>query len=252
MDPLDEFLQHFVRGYLLSDLQEMLKIGTELHRVESKDGHCAYPIVMTLMAGIEVLGVLAGHKEPYTFQDENEKWKTVDGQKQFTRYWTKYLYPKDQRPKWNGVGSDIYQLVRNGLDHTFVAKLPIKVSRQQPKKHLLATPDRSVVNIDADQLAADFADSYKRFAADVARTSETEKPNRHTATDRLRELMENMARATAASARSLENLDVDPSVAEVPGTSSFGAVPGASGMQLTASYVPTTFFNPGLWGKSPY
>ena len=87
---LDQYLEQFIEGYLLEDLRSMAPIRAAKGK---RYGAVGYPMVMTVLSGIEILGVLTSRA---TFNPDNgagrfsEFWKTlhVSGSASFpaTRY----------------------------------------------------------------------------------------------------------------------------------------------------------------------
>jgi hypothetical protein len=132
---LPAFLEQVVEGYLLADLDS-------LQRAEPRaDGHgaCVYPMVMTTCAGIELLGKLS---------------TGGDRAKGFTHYWSTYLYNNRSEHE----GTVIYQAVRHGLAHLFLAKSNVQI-RKSDGQHLAFNEDGRLC-LNATQLATDFARSY--------------------------------------------------------------------------------------------
>lgn len=140
---LDEFIERFIEGYLFHDLREMAKI-----RVPNYGG-CGYPMVMTTLAGIELLGVLTSEKD-YSEQH---------GDNRFREFWQRYLYPTS--PRRQAMADLMYQLVRNGLAHTYMTKPGFVVTKGYDGRHLSKTSgDEEIIVIDALTLAEDFELAY--------------------------------------------------------------------------------------------
>jgi hypothetical protein len=144
------FLQQVVEGYLFHDLETM-----RTAEVKTKDGHCGYPMVMSCMAGAELLGLLSG-KTPF---GPSEATKEPTPSLSFVRYWSEYLYTTSPR---RDAGFSLYQLLRHGVAHTFAGKEPIGVTRHESARHLTNGLYQGVpmVVVDGDQLFADFKASY--------------------------------------------------------------------------------------------
>jgi hypothetical protein len=140
--PVEAFLAKFVEGYLFKDLQSMRDAQPI---PPSHDGAAGYPLLVTTMAGIELLGALLSPKN----------FDKLAGRPYFIDYWERFLYP--QAPERN-VADAIYRLVRNGIAHAFVVKGDIHVYKNEPGKHL--KNDNGVISIDAVALSQRFEASY--------------------------------------------------------------------------------------------
>ena len=144
---LDQFLEQFVEGYLLQDLQAMKAIPPPPGEVY---GAVVYPLLMTALSGIELLGVLTSTS---TFDPEN-------GRSCFVSFWKDYVYadgPASQR-----LGDLVYEFIRHPLAHSFLTKPMIVVTKSHDPGHLGQTAD-GVFHIDALTLADDFEAAYKRL-----------------------------------------------------------------------------------------
>ncbi len=144
---IEEFLERYVAGYLLSDLRAMLAVPAP---EPGKYGACGFSIVLVTLAGVELMGFLTSD------QDFNPNY----GRQYFRQFWSEFLYPEDQ-DRIAAAGS-IYNLVRHGLAHTFLTKPGIIVSTQRhgTKNHLSRLADGSL-QIDACALADDFMRAFK-------------------------------------------------------------------------------------------
>jgi hypothetical protein len=138
---LDAFLGKFIEGYLFSDLETMKGAGPAS---PAADGHLGYPMFTAFASGVELLGFL--------MSDGTDAFKARRPYQNFVSYWTEYLYPDEPR---RGAGMSIFQLIRNGVAHAFVAKAPT-VAKRGP--HLVNV--EGVVRVDAVQLADDLKASY--------------------------------------------------------------------------------------------
>src|SRR5262245_20741877 len=118
---LEQYLKHFIEGYLFEDLRSMAAVKLAPTR---KYGGVGYPMVMSTLAGIEVLGVLTSDKE-FT------GWK---GNKSFRDFWRDYLYP--HRPERQDIGGAIYELVRHGLVHSYITKPSFTVTKCNHSAHM--------------------------------------------------------------------------------------------------------------------
>jgi hypothetical protein len=123
---LDHFLEKFVEGYLFGDLRAMARI-----RVPDGEqyGGAGYPMVMTTMAGIELLAALTSER-PF------DKW---DGQRSFRDFWQHALY-RDQRER-HQIANLVYELVRQPLAHTFMTKPIVEIRKARDSNHLCRVGD---------------------------------------------------------------------------------------------------------------
>ncbi|NTV41355.1 MAG: hypothetical protein HGA61_03730 [Candidatus Moranbacteria bacterium] len=77
---IDKFLEQFVEGYMFGDIENMLKIKLEEGR---NYGACGYPIMMTVLSGMELLGDLLSEK---SIKPNSEL-----GNENFLKFWDKYF-----------------------------------------------------------------------------------------------------------------------------------------------------------------
>jgi hypothetical protein len=76
---IDQYLEQFIEGYLLEDLHSMAPIRLTPGK---RYGAVGYPMLMTVLSGIDVLGALTSRA---TFQKDN-------GADRFSEYWKQYVY----------------------------------------------------------------------------------------------------------------------------------------------------------------
>jgi hypothetical protein len=141
---LDEYLTQFVEGYLLEDLHSMASITLAPGK---QHGAVGYPMVMTALSGIEVLGVLTARTK---FSPDN-------GAARFRDFWRQYVYA--DRPAFQRLDALVYEMVRHGLAHSYLAKPMIRVTKHKDPNHLCRVND-SVLVLDALTLADDFEKAY--------------------------------------------------------------------------------------------
>lgn len=200
---IDDFLNRNVDEYLIEDLRKLKRLKPAKGKTA---GGAGYPLVMTALAGIELLGALASAS---TFNKNA-------GSTYFSDYWKNFLYETD--PTRAGLHEIVYQLVRHGLAHVFVMKGDIVVVKGPKKRgskgtksaavhHLAFEPPKTLV-LDAAQLADDLIDSYNtRFKAKLA-VSRADMQNRldemeKAYTNQAANLMSATASPSTASATSL-------------------------------------------------
>src|SRR5713226_2228254 len=107
---LREFLKTVIDGYLLHDLENMVTFTPK----EGTDGAMGYPIMVEIIAGMELLGALL-MTDTIDFSTEGK-----DGNNYFKNYWDNYFSYLD--PTYMAYRSLFRQLIRNGIAHNFVGK----------------------------------------------------------------------------------------------------------------------------------
>jgi hypothetical protein len=101
----EDFLNQFVDGYLLGDLQSMADIPPK-----PGYGNVGYPLVLSTLTGCELIGGL--------LSDSTWTHRSRDARKHFAYFWNSHLYPgRDSE-----LAGALYQLLRNGIAHCFAAK----------------------------------------------------------------------------------------------------------------------------------
>lgn len=137
------FLEHDIEGYLFHDLRVMQAATVP---PEAPGGGLGYPLLMTSLAGIELLGAVLS----------TGPFDTRHGRDYFKDYWQRFLYPG--RPPGPEVDI-VYQLARHGIAHNFLLKGPLGVTKGEPAHHLKRAGSRFL--IDAATLADHLIDSYE-------------------------------------------------------------------------------------------
>jgi hypothetical protein len=143
---LDEYLEQFIEGDLLEDLHSMAPVRL----AEGKRyGAVGYPMVMTVLSGIEVLGVLISRS----------RYNANNGAARFGEFWKQYMYC--DRPAFQRLDSLMYDFIRHGLAHAFMTKPMVRVTKHRDSAHLCRTCDH-VLCVDALTLADDFEIAYQQ------------------------------------------------------------------------------------------
>jgi hypothetical protein len=127
-----------VEDYVLGDLDSMAEIEWK------ETGAVCYPMVMTVLAGCELLGRLAGAP----------KGLEVD------RYWTQFMAEVDSR--YGELAALAQHLLRHELMHSYFTKPGVGVVRGKPEAHLRFADEMLILN--CLELANDFRESYERHA----------------------------------------------------------------------------------------
>jgi hypothetical protein len=144
---IDAFLERYVDGYLLSDLAAMAPLQVPA----GQPGSLGYPMVMTTLSGIELLGVLTSAA----------RFSRSSGEARFCEFWGSYLYPGSDRR----LAEAVYGLVRHGLAHSFMTKPLILVTKCWHGGHLTKPDAPYELLIDALWFADHFKVAYTRVRA---------------------------------------------------------------------------------------
>lgn len=146
------YLEPYIDGYLLCDLESIAyTIPSDKH-----PGAAGYPLILTICAGMELLGALLRPSIKDKFNED-------DGIKYFGHYWKHYLSKVD--PEYEKYGEVARTLIRNGLAHLFMTKPRIGVVKSNPQYHLKKVEGHLI--IDAVKLYEDFKKSYIDYAKPV-------------------------------------------------------------------------------------
>ena len=157
---IKQFLNKHVEGYLFKDLRTMNKI--KLHR-RRKMGGVGYPMVATILAGMELLGGL--------LQSSRFNMSAAAGYSYFDNYWNNFFSRNE--PKYSRFGNIFRQLIRNGIAHTFLTKTGIWITKDDAVNHLkMFTESRNnYMIVDVQELFQDFVNSYERFVRPIVYTA---------------------------------------------------------------------------------
>jgi hypothetical protein len=177
---VDEFAAKFIDGYLASDLDTMSKST----RGAGMDyGDMGYPMVLTTLAGIELLGALL---LPIT-----KTFDPANGRRHFLLFWDDYLV--NHFPVYGGFGDLFYSLLRNGVAHTYTAKHGVYVTKGSGAPLKYDTAERRVT-IDSNVFAEDFLSVYREnilpIISDVEEASDPSAKSMQKHLDKMMELYE--------------------------------------------------------------
>lgn len=150
---IEEFLKRFIEGYLFHDLESM----SEITLPEGQDdGAAGYPMIATILAGMELLGgLLIPNTDPFDPDRGNDY---------FLNYWNNYFV--QQNPAYTGLGRLFRQLARNGIAHTFVAKPGIFVEKEG-NKQMSIDSSRQEIYINCNVFYKEFEDSYLKLVKPI-------------------------------------------------------------------------------------
>lgn len=149
---INKFLEQFIEGYLFNDIENMLKIKLEDGKA---CGACGYPIMMTTLSGMELLGDLLSEKEI--------KARNIYGNKNFMNFWDNYFCQLNLKYKINKGGDIMRVLIRHGLAHRFLTLPGIFITINQPDSHWTISIAEKQIWIDAREFFIDFKNTYKKL-----------------------------------------------------------------------------------------
>lgn len=139
-----DYIKNYIDDYLFHDVDSIIE-----HVPNKHPGAAAYPILLSVLSGIELLGALLMPSEKdYSYRQGNDY---------FIYYWDKYL--ANGQPVYKNYGEIARQLIRNGLAHLFTTKSKIGVVRSRNGTHLTIDKEGQLI-IDATQFYNDFKNSY--------------------------------------------------------------------------------------------
>jgi hypothetical protein len=160
---LDDFLERYVNGYLLSDLLTI----KEKVQPTIEHGNAAYLMTAAICSGIELLGTLTTTQETLPACASCGKPEQFRNKFPFEHYCKHYLAKVDKR--YAELGPIVRELIRNGIAHSFATKGKIAITRVgSEKEHLVRMSDEGFLVINADVFYDDFKKSYLEYArADI-------------------------------------------------------------------------------------
>lgn len=183
---LDTFLLQFVEGYLFHDLESMEKIQLPPGQ---HDGAAGYPMLISALAGMELLG--------YLLMTDEDDFDNYGGDKYFLNYWNNFFVPEEQG--YEGLGEIFRNLVRHALAHTALTKHGIIVTKGTGKKISINASARELY-VDASYFCHDFINSYNRFVRPIVEGIVTEAT---TTADRMQRKLNTMEIAYETKSKNL-------------------------------------------------
>ncbi|HVY72695.1 MAG TPA: hypothetical protein VG984_01425 [Candidatus Paceibacterota bacterium] len=157
---VDAYLKEYIEGYLFKDIEGIQK-GIPMPLPPGEFGTAAYPILMSCLAGMEMLGYLLMR------DGKGFEIKPRVGETRFLNYWDNYF--SKQNTVYTGLGEIFYVLLRHGLAHAFLSKHGIWVTRGTREDTKVNTRSRSI-SLDADVFFEEFKRSYFDLAKPVILT----------------------------------------------------------------------------------
>ncbi|MFZ2975056.1 MAG: hypothetical protein WA055_00305 [Candidatus Moraniibacteriota bacterium] len=159
---IEEFLKQNIEGYLFCDVEKMLEI--KLNKSENC-GACGYPIMMTILSGMELLGFLLG----------NSSFEAKDGSEYFKNYWENYFCKFNKKYKIEGLDRLVRDLIRNGLAHSFMTKPNILIYKDSKESIELIDKERGIISFEVGSFFSDFKNSYYKFVVNDANKNNMQK-----------------------------------------------------------------------------
>ncbi len=141
------FLEKHIRGYLFGDLENMSKIKPI---GDSGYGAAGYPMVATVIQGMELLGALTCGDSEF---DCGDKAAT----KYFMHFWDEYLSKRFR--SYTGFGTLFRKLVRNGIAHNFMPKAGVLITKDSRQSPVVDKQNYKIV-VDANTFYSDFKTTY--------------------------------------------------------------------------------------------
>jgi hypothetical protein len=161
---LEEFFEKIIDGYLFLDLASMAE---DTDNNGGRGGGVGYPMLQTIMSGIELLGAIIS---------KNYK-ANSSGEGYYSRYWIQVL--SKYKPEYK-IHRDLFrELIRHGIAHIYLPKGPIAVTKERYSSHLsldhLRGIEKPVFIIDVLTFYEDFKKSYENFIRPIVFENKTSK-----------------------------------------------------------------------------
>lgn len=152
---LEEFFEKIIEGYLLRDLAGMANIKAS----DERGGGVGYPMLQTIMSGIELLGALIS----------KDSYKSKYGGDQYHKnFWDNVL--SKYQPRYKVYNDFFRRLIRHGVAHIFITKGPIAITKENRPSHLykeqIIIPGRFLFDgyiVDVLTFYEDFKSSYEKY-----------------------------------------------------------------------------------------
>ncbi len=191
---ITEFLQRYVDGYLLHDLENMATFTTPL----DTDGAMGYSMMVITLAGMELLGnLLMPNTDPFKTDHSNDY---------FLNYWNNFF--SSLYPAYKGLGRLFRQLIRHGIAHSFVGKPGIFIIKDKTTPSVSLDRERKVLCVNAVAFYRDFKNSYeKNVKTIIDGTAKSPPTNIQTMQSRLDSMIHQLVKDAEKEFRSLSDLD---------------------------------------------
>ncbi len=168
-----DFLEKHIDGYLLCDVENMSMLGP----LRDGNGACGYPMLMALLAGIELLGALYSDI-PYPKKHEPST------SRNFPLGWD-LLFAKSEEYSDAKIKNIFLRLLRHGLMHLYLSKPGVGILKAESEREHHLAEEGGIFLIHVTKFFEDFSKSYHDQAKQEILKKESSK-------DRLLEILERM------------------------------------------------------------
>ena len=128
------YFDHIIKGYLANDIKTLLNPSYELDKKER--GGCAAPLAISIISGIEQLGLLTSQKEtPKIEKKENTELRI----KEFCNDW---MSKADKKYKKSTLQEIIVRFFRHGIAHQFMPIAYMAITIHPNHEHLIESYEK--------------------------------------------------------------------------------------------------------------
>lgn len=157
MQTIKEFLDKHIDGYLICDIQRM----SEIKAFENGYGACGYPMLMSILSGVELIGILN-----YSTEISAKLFRS-NSRTFFENGWT-VLFSKNAKYSGESTCKIFRDLIRNGLAHMYLSKPNIGITKSHPEAHLQFEGNMFFVH--PNELFNDFIKAYEKIKPDILKS----------------------------------------------------------------------------------
>lgn len=156
---IKEFLDRHIDGYLIHDLQRM----SEIKEFENGYGACGYPMLMSILSGVELIGILNHPTEI------NAELFRSNSRIFFENGWV-VLFGKNAKYSEESTRKIFRDLIRNGLAHMYLSKPNVGVTKSHPEAHLQS--ENGIFFVHPTEFFNDFIKAYGEIKPDMLKSQE--------------------------------------------------------------------------------
>lgn len=159
---IDDFLSDVIDNNLINDMNTIKKYTDILRKVGDRRGLIAYPILSSVISGIELLGMLTAPDDYIRINrvgnESKEKWY-------FIYFWIEYLKTANRIPYLQSEAELVWRDIRNGIAHKYMIKSLIVTYRFHEDQHLTYKniENEKTLVLSANQLFEDFVTAYNIY-----------------------------------------------------------------------------------------
>lgn len=168
MQTIKEFLEKHIDGYLICDIRRM----SEIKAFENGYGACGYPMLMSILSGVELIGILN-----YSTKINAELFRS-NSRAFFENGWG-ILFSKNAKYSEESTCKIFRELIRNGLAHMYLSKPNVGVTKSHPEAHLQS--ENGIFFVHPTELFNDFIKAYEEIKSSMLKSQECQ--------DRLNEIL---------------------------------------------------------------